>query len=514
MKKLSTDRPISVAVLAIGGQGGGVLTDWLVTLGEMAGWRVQSTSVPGVAQRTGATIYYLEFMRRTKTAHRAVLSLMPVPGEVDLVVAAEWMEAGRAVQRGLVDPQRTTLIASTHRSFAVAEKTAPGDGLGDASAVQRAVEVAAKRLLTADMQRIAEVNGSVISAALFGAICGAGTLPFTQDQFEAAIRSGGVGVEASLKAFAEGLDAVTGSGARQSSAVSKPYRLEDLAGGTAGQRADYKKLLERIISEFAAPCHGVVRSGVNRCIDFQDTSYGHLFLDYLAPVAELDDSAAHGQKLTIETARNLAAAMTYRDVIRVADLKTRSARFDRVRDEIHADEQQIVQMTEFMHPRIQEICGMMPVKLGRAVENNSRLSWLVTALAGGGKRLRTDTVTGFLKLYLLAGLRRFRPGSLRHAAEVTHIEGWLENVKLTAKHDYALAVEIARCQRLIKGYGDTHERGAGKYYRVMAGIEQVRGRTDAADWAKRLLQTALQDSDGKTLEGALKTISSFSAVKN
>ena len=41
------------------------------------------------------------------------------------------MEAGRAIQRGLVSPGRTTLIASSHRAYAVSEKISPSDGAGD-----------------------------------------------------------------------------------------------------------------------------------------------------------------------------------------------------------------------------------------------------------------------------------------------------------------------------------------------------------------------------------------------
>ncbi|MBV8473056.1 MAG: hypothetical protein JO234_06525, partial [Hyphomicrobiales bacterium] len=51
---------VSIAILAMGGQGGGVLADWIVSLAERQGWAAQSTSVPGVAHRTGATIYYIE----------------------------------------------------------------------------------------------------------------------------------------------------------------------------------------------------------------------------------------------------------------------------------------------------------------------------------------------------------------------------------------------------------------------------------------------------------------------
>ena len=57
---MTTQQPIKIAILAMGGEGGGVLADWIVDMGEANGWYAQTTSVPGVAQRTGATIYYVE----------------------------------------------------------------------------------------------------------------------------------------------------------------------------------------------------------------------------------------------------------------------------------------------------------------------------------------------------------------------------------------------------------------------------------------------------------------------
>jgi indolepyruvate ferredoxin oxidoreductase beta subunit len=59
-------QPIKIAVLAMGGEGGGVLADWIVSLGEHNGHIAQTTSVPGVAQRTGATIYYVEMFPRPR----------------------------------------------------------------------------------------------------------------------------------------------------------------------------------------------------------------------------------------------------------------------------------------------------------------------------------------------------------------------------------------------------------------------------------------------------------------
>src|SRR5580700_12111182 len=156
-------KAITIAILAMGGEGGGVLADWIVDLAEHSGYRAQTTSVPGVAQRTGSTIYYLEIFpeAEVQTAGRPpVLALMPVPGELDIVLASELMEAGRAIQRGLVTPDRTTLIASTHRVYSMIEKTALGDGQIDAPKLIEAGSAAAKVFVHGDFARLAAENGS------------------------------------------------------------------------------------------------------------------------------------------------------------------------------------------------------------------------------------------------------------------------------------------------------------------------------------------------------------------
>ena len=150
--RLDTRRPIAIAVLAMGDQGGGVLVDWIVAMLESQGWLAQSTSVPGVAQRTGATVYYVETIKADGSGRRPVMSLMPVPGEVDVVIGAELMEAGRAMQRGLVSPDRTMLIASSHRAYAVSEKMVPGDGAGNPAKVYEAARSSSKRFLAFDME--------------------------------------------------------------------------------------------------------------------------------------------------------------------------------------------------------------------------------------------------------------------------------------------------------------------------------------------------------------------------
>ncbi|MBL8584381.1 MAG: 2-oxoacid:acceptor oxidoreductase family protein, partial [Rhizobiaceae bacterium] len=186
------DQIVKLAVMAVGGQGGGVLTNWIEDCARLNGYAVQATSVAGVAQRTGATIYYIEMAPATGRA--PVFSLMPAAGDVDVLVAAEMMAAGRAIMRGFVTPDRTTLIASTHRALAVSEKTVPGDGIANSEEVLAAAEIAAQRLIAFDMEKIAVESGTVISASLFGALAGSGELPFPRDSFEKAIRSSGRGV--------------------------------------------------------------------------------------------------------------------------------------------------------------------------------------------------------------------------------------------------------------------------------------------------------------------------------
>ena len=98
---MSATRPITLLIAALGGEGGGVLTDWIVTAAEAAGFPVQSTSIPGVAQRTGATTYYIEIFpvpARELGGKRPVLALTPGVGDIDVAVASELLEAGRPVE--------------------------------------------------------------------------------------------------------------------------------------------------------------------------------------------------------------------------------------------------------------------------------------------------------------------------------------------------------------------------------------------------------------------------------
>ena len=200
------DQILKLAIMAVGGQGGGVLANWIDKLCRAQGYACQATSVAGVAQRTGATIYYIEMAPIGEG--QPVFSLAPAAGDVDILIASEMMEVGRAIMRGFVTPDRTTLIGSTHRALAVSEKTVPGDGIAASSEVFAAAEIAAKKLILMDMDEIAVRAKSVVSASLFGALAASKALPFPVEAFEESIRSSGKGVDASIRAFNDAIFAV------------------------------------------------------------------------------------------------------------------------------------------------------------------------------------------------------------------------------------------------------------------------------------------------------------------
>jgi len=490
---------IKLAILAVGGQGGGVLTAWIEDVARAGGYLAQATSVAGVSQRTGATVYYIEMA--PAGLGQPVFSLMPAAGDVDIMITAELMEAGRAIIRGFVTPDRTVLITSTHRMLAVSEKIAPGDGIANADEVLAAAEIAARAVLKADFDALAVKAGSVISASLLGALAASGTLPFPRRAFEAAIKAGGRGAEASLRAFSAGFDAVM-AGDVPVVAAEKPVQS---IKGPVRLMAGWAALMARVAG-LPEPAQAMAKAGLAKVVTFQDLRYGGHYLTRLEGMARLDRMPF---VFTETAAKYLANAMAYDDIIRVADAKTRTGRQSRIAGEMGKSEAHVMQVTEFLHPRAEEIVSMLPAKMGaRWAANPGRMQWL-DRWFGKGRRIRTDRLSGFLMLYLLGGLRWWRPRTLRHSSEMAHLEAWATKAIAMLPQDYDLAVELLRTRRLVKGYSDTHARGLSKYDRVQAGIDLVAGRVDAADWAARLIEAALKDEEGKALDGAIATIRSF-----
>jgi indolepyruvate ferredoxin oxidoreductase beta subunit len=501
---MNTTRPITLLIAALGGEGGGVLTNWIVGAAEAAGFPVQSTSIPGVAQRTGATTYYIEIFP-VKAAElagkRPVLALTPGVGDIDIAVASELLEAGRTVANGFVTPERTFVIASTSRFYAMDEKIAMGDGRFDHDRLVKVIADNARDSLLIDMAELARDSGSIINAVMLGAIAGCGKLPLTPEQLEAAIRADGIAVDGNLRGFRTGLDA-----ARAKMAPGKPAEKKRYAPMTPD-------LLEHETT-YALPglAQPVAVEGIRRLVAYQSLAYARLYLDRLRKLVDLDEQSDARGRLMKEVARHLAVRMSYEDVVRVAQAKIAPARMKRIaREELRVKDEPY-SVHDFLKPGIEELCQLLPGFLARPILRLAkRRGWLGRVYFG--MKINSTSISGYLRFLMLAKLRALRPRGHRYAQEQAQIESWLALIAQAARRSAGLALEVAECARLIKGYGDTHARGLANYALIegriikpaLAGEIPLARATDAVASART---AALVDPDGESLGKCLAELDS------
>jgi indolepyruvate ferredoxin oxidoreductase beta subunit len=436
---MSADRGIvSVLIPAVGGQGGGVLSEWLVEAAALDGYRVHGTSIPGVAQRTGSTTYYVELSSDRTADEEPAFSLYPVPGALDVLVAPEFLEVGRMAEAGFVSPSRTTVVCSTHRLYSIHEKIATGRAIYPRGELEALARGAARRLVAFDALAVARERGTEVNAVLLGALAGSGALPVTAAAFRKAIEARGVAVTTNLAGFELGLElAEEGNGAVQPSPAA-PRRAPTVPAEFTAEAT-------------ALPDHvrEVVAMALPRLVDYQDAAYARRYLERLRPFVDTPRVAAL-------VARHLAVWMTYEDAVRVAQAKTRASRLARIRAEARATDAE-VEVTDYLKPDLDEIWGVLPYRLVAPFARWAQRRW-PHGRPTLGQHVRTSTITGFLRVWMLTWLKPLRPLSWRAHEEHARMERWLDGVRRVMLRDETLACEVARLAQLVKGYGDVRRR--------------------------------------------------------
>ena len=499
---MNAERNLTLVIGALGGEGGGVLADWIVETAHAAGYPVQATSIPGVAQRTGATTYYIELfpLKRAGLGGREpVMCLAPAAGQVDVLLYSELVETARAIQTGLVS-KRTTLIASTHRVYLTTEKMQMGDGRFDSDKAIAAARAAAKSAILFDMEAATAAANTVISAVMFGALVGSATLPLPRAAAEAAIRAGGRGADASLKGFAAGYAHASGAARPHDAAPATAP-----ATATATRKPDHAALAARIAAEFPQGAADLITLGGARCIDYQDAAYATSYLDRLRPVYAAERTLGGGPQfmLTRESARFLALWMCYEDVARVADLKSRLERFDGIRAEAAIGQTEPIKVVEFFKPGYDEIADQLPAGLARRIRAFARQRGR-NAIFENGIHVQSTSITGYLQLRMLASLKHWRRKSSRFAAENALIGRWL--AAIVQAGSLGLATEIALCGRLIKGYSETYARGRANFTRILETIVETPRIADPVERAiaiRRARESALAAAEAGPLDATL-----------
>ena len=511
---MSSPRPITLLVCALGGEGGSVLTEWLMEAARLAGHAAQSTSIPGVAQRTGATTYYIEVFPLPNAelgGRKPVFSLGPVPGALDAMVSSELLETVRQIGNGMSTPERTLVISSAARSLTTAERMVPGDGRADAQRLLDVIKAFSRAHRVFDMSDMARVAGTIVSAVMLGALAGSGLLPFTREHFERAIRGSedtgkpSRATQASLRGFALAFDAVC---------QARGPAAQQLPDHPDAAPAPPRRLPDALRDAFAPPVHDMLALGHARLVDYQDAAYADVYVKRLLQVLQaeqaIDPQGAHGWRITREMARWLALWMAFDDIVRVADLKSRASRAQRVRREVKAGAADIVKVYDHFKPGIPEFAALLPPALAARIN-----AWERRRLAAGKTpwalplKVGSHSVIGMASLRLLASLRWLRRRGSRFAEEQALMQRWLDAVlACTAQGSWQLGHEIALCGRLIKGYGATSERGKRNLLHViehlaLAPLPDPSPQTRAAAIAAAR-EAALQEESGSALDTALK----------
>jgi indolepyruvate ferredoxin oxidoreductase beta subunit len=504
----TANRPITLLVCALGGEGGGVLSEWLFDTALACGHSAQSTSIPGVAQRTGATTYYVEVFPRPDAelgGRRPVFSLNPVPGAIDLLVSSELLETVRQIGLGMATADRTVVVSSDSRALTVAEKMQMSDGRLSVEALLATVQRHCRAAEVFDMAALARATGTAISAVLLGAIAATGLLPFPRLAFEDTIRRSGKGVEASQRGFAAAFDAVTqrrvSTAAAQALASAVLSEVQPVAAPATLPAAAQ--------AIFPAPLHERIGLGHARLVDYQDAAYAQRYVERLQRLLAVErDQGASDFAATHEAARWLALWMAFDDVVRVAALKLRAARTARVRREVAARDDEIVKLYDHFKPGVPEFAGLLPAGLAARLAR-----WDARRRARGQEawamplKVGTHTVLGALALRVVAGLKGWRRRGSRFAVEQALIERWLMAIEQGAREDAVLGFEIAACGRLIKGYGSTNERGKHNLLHVIEHLAPAapgRGASERAAAIRAAREAALADDAGLALDRTLR----------
>jgi indolepyruvate ferredoxin oxidoreductase beta subunit len=491
-------QPISLLLCALGGEGGGTLTDWLVDTARHAGFAAQATSIPGVAQRTGATTYYLEVFPVPLAqlgGRRPVFGLNPLPGRLDALVSSELLETGRQIGNGLASAGHTLVITSSSRALTTAEKMVPGDGRRDEAQLLALVREHSRAHHVLDMAALTREAGTVVSAVMLGAIAASGLLPFARSDYEAVVNTGGH-ARASLRGFALAFDAVS---AQREQARWVEQVMAD--GDEAPTQAP--SMPAALLAPFPTALHDIVALGHARVAEYQNAAYGLRYLERLQRVLAAeragDPAGVQGFATTREAARWLALWMAFDDIVRVAELKARASRAERVRREVKVKDGELLRTFDHFKPGAPEFAALLPEALAQRV-----LAWDRRRVMAGKApwalplKVASHGVLGLLALRALAATKRLRPAGSRFAVEQALIERWLAAVERGAQADARLGHELAQCGRLIKGYGSTNERGKDNLLHIVDHL------TASADAVAQARQAALADEAGTALDLALQ----------
>lgn len=462
---------IKILIPAVGGQGGGVLTEWLVQLFLIEGFEVQGVGLPGLSQRGGSTMYYLEAYSKVKPDPKPIIfSQYPLPGDIDIILAQEFLELGRVLELGY-GSDKTTIVSSTHRIYSTLEKMPLSNGIYSDENLHKLANAFSSRFVGLDALALAKEYGMdelAINAILLGALGTSASLPIAEASFLKAISQVGIAVENNIKAFRIGWDYIKSNKYKISLVKSDlewdELKSEKLAKVDPGKREGLFSLLLRVENEYPERLREILAEALYRLTDYQDIWYAENYLDTLKNIYQIDKNSGSNSFLLSEAfAKNLALWMSYEDGIRVAELKINPERFKRIQKEMQLRDDQVFHVIDYLNPDAEEIYGLLPNVLVSPIVKltDNRLFkkiWPNSNRITFAQSPTTSSFFGSLRLWFLTKLKKFRPYSYRFRKEHSYIKKYAAYVERYSKTNYALGCLVAKSGSMVKGYGKVRRR--------------------------------------------------------
>jgi len=473
---------IKILIPAVGGQGGGVLTEWLVQAFFLEEHDVQAISLPGLSQRGGSTVYYLEACSKKLSNGRPIIySQYPVPGDVDIILAQEFLELGRILELGY-GSDRTIIISSTHRIYSTLEKLPIGSGIYSNQNLEKLAQNFSSNFFGVDVLDLAKKNGMdelSINAMLYGILAASDALPINKDSYLKSIEKVGVAVKSNMEAFNIGWEYIKNNGSNnEREKLNDPEALisEKLDEFDDKHREEYQELINSLRDNYPDNLLGVLIEAVHRLIDYQGIWYATKYIKDVDNICQIEKQLRkNSSELTEQFAKNLALWMSFEDGIRVADLKINSSRFKRIKEEMMIKSNQVFKVIDYLKPDSAEIYGLLPytivapfVKLSES--DFFKKIWKRKKPLTFSQKPVTTTFMGFIRLWFLTKFKRFRPYSYRFVIEHRVIDKYKSSVQKYAKMDYELGLIIARSGKIIKGYGNVRRRSIRDFNRFLDNI--------------------------------------------
>ena len=492
---------IRILIPAVGGQGGAVLTEWLIKALEIEEYDVQGISLPGLSQRGGSTTFYIEAFPKNSN-EKIVFSLYPLPGDIDLILSQELLELGRILKDGF-GSEDTTIISNTHRIYSTVEKLPISSGIYSKDVLTKFAEKFSKNFIGVDALKIAQENGMdqlASNAIILGALSSSFVLPIKKESYQKAIESVAVSSSMNLKAFNVGYDYVIKNKGDTAVNDNENYpENEFLKYINVKDRDKVDKLISELPGKYPDFLIPLISEALYRLADYQSASYAERYLEKLDKFREIDQTVPNKDfKLTENVIKNLALLMSYEDGIRVSELKIRDDRFQRIKNEMSISDDQIYNVVDYLKPDAEEVYGLFPnviVKPALYIIESGPFKklWRRKDPLTFSQKPTTTSFFGFFRIWILTKFKFIRPYSFRYKNEHRLIGLYLQSVEKFAEGDYELGVLTARSGSIIKGYGRVRRRTIDTFNRLIGNVV-----------------TVLYDSEVASGSGFLKTKEIFS----